>query len=113
LERYYNVIQRTYSILQEVFSSNKIGKLKTCAVHNLYYNFPNPNSFPDTRQLAGLCNEIKEVCEGSEVDYNIPTAEHSPDEIVFNSFEDALRESEPKIEEMDAEQNFPSFDRYH
>ncbi|CAG8849886.1 32021_t:CDS:1, partial [Gigaspora margarita] len=31
----------------------------------------------------------------------------------FNSFEDALRESEPKIEEMDAERNFPSFDRYH
>ncbi|RIB05807.1 hypothetical protein C2G38_2047307 [Gigaspora rosea] len=60
LERYYNVIQKTYSILQEVFSSNKI----------------------DTLQLAGLCNEIKEVCEGSEVDSNI-TTEHSPDEIVL------------------------------
>ncbi|RIB02668.1 hypothetical protein C2G38_2049879 [Gigaspora rosea] len=54
LERYYNVIQRTYSILQEVFTSNKI----------------------DTLQLAGLCNEIKEVCEGSEVESNI-TTEHS------------------------------------
>ncbi|CAG8830981.1 35454_t:CDS:2 [Gigaspora margarita] len=78
LERYYNVIQRTYSILQEVFNA---------------------------RQLASLCNEIKEVCEGSKVDSNIPTAEHSP---VYNSFEDALMESEPKIEEIDTERSFPS-----
>ncbi|RIB24464.1 hypothetical protein C2G38_2168602 [Gigaspora rosea] len=85
LERYYNVIQRTYSILQEVFSSNKI----------------------DTIQLAGLCNEIKEVCEGSEVESNI-TTENSPDGIVLNSFEDALLESEPKIEEINAEQSFPT-----
>ncbi|KAF0538754.1 hypothetical protein F8M41_007522 [Gigaspora margarita] len=89
LERYYNVIQKTYSILQEVFSSNKI----------------------DTLQLAGLCNEIKEVCEESEVESNI-TTEHSPDGIVFNSFEDALFESEPKIEEIDAEQRFPTLVRY-
>ncbi|CAG8855263.1 17661_t:CDS:2, partial [Gigaspora margarita] len=76
LERYYNVIQRTYSILQEAFSSDKI----------------------DARQLAGLYNEIKEVCKGSKVDSNIPTAEHSP---------------EPKIEEIDTERSFPSLVHYH
>ncbi|CAG8845697.1 17292_t:CDS:2, partial [Gigaspora margarita] len=90
LEKYYNVIQRTYSILQEAFSSNKI----------------------DTRQLTDLYNEIRKVCKGSEVDSNIPSAAHSLDDLVYNSFNDALMESEPKIEEIDAGQSFPSLVRY-
>ncbi|CAG8834083.1 36396_t:CDS:2, partial [Racocetra persica] len=54
------------------------------------------------RQLAGLCNEIRDVCGGSEV--------------VYNSFDDALSASEPKIvkviEENDRDQNFPSLNRF-
>ncbi|CAG8453980.1 16702_t:CDS:2 [Dentiscutata heterogama] len=94
LERYYNVIQRTYSILQEAFSSNEI----------------------DISQLAGLCNEIKDVCEGSEVGSNISSAGHSTDNIVYSSFDDALSVFEPKIveviEENDSDQNFPSLNRF-
>ncbi|CAG8684047.1 36032_t:CDS:2 [Gigaspora margarita] len=82
LPTYTKITNQTYSILQEAFSSDKI----------------------DARQLANLCNEIKEVCEGSKVDSNIPTAEHSPD---------ALMESEPKIEEIDTERSFPSLVRYY
>ncbi|RIB01027.1 hypothetical protein C2G38_2232088 [Gigaspora rosea] len=89
LERYYKVIQRTYSILQKAFSSNEI----------------------DISQLAGLCYEIRDVCDGNEVESNITTAENSPEKKVYNSFEEALKESEPKIQEIDTEQSFPSLVR--
>ncbi|CAG8668361.1 11306_t:CDS:2 [Racocetra fulgida] len=96
LEGYYNVIQKTYSILQEVFNSNEIGKIKTYI-----------------RQLADLCKEIKEICEGCEdvvSGSNIPSAYAHPNNI------DALNASEPKIVEVeenreDREQKFPSLVR--
>ncbi|CAG8629564.1 1320_t:CDS:2 [Racocetra fulgida] len=100
LERYYNVIQKTYSVLQE-----------TCAIQNLYYNFPDPNSLLDIRQLADLCKEIKEICEGRE---DVVSGPNIP---IYNSFEDALNASEPKIVEIveengeDREQTFPSLAR--
>ncbi|CAG8739181.1 27404_t:CDS:2 [Dentiscutata erythropus] len=84
LERYYNVIQRTYSILQEVFGSNEI---------------------------ADLCNEIREICDEDFVcGSNIPSAS---DNIVYNSFDDALNASEEKIAEIveDGREQFPTLVR--
>ncbi|RIB19976.1 hypothetical protein C2G38_2035638 [Gigaspora rosea] len=85
LERYYNVIQRTYSVLQEVFSSNEI----------------------DIRQLADLCNEIGEICDEDFVSGNISTTSNN---IVYNSFYDALNASEEKIAEIveDGREQFPT-----
>ncbi|CAG8846679.1 45551_t:CDS:2, partial [Gigaspora margarita] len=65
-----------------------------------------------TRQLVDLYNEIRKVCEGSEVYSNIPSVVHSPDDLVYNSFDNALMESEPKIKEIDAGRSFPSLVRY-
>ncbi|CAG8596133.1 17240_t:CDS:2, partial [Dentiscutata erythropus] len=76
LERYYNIIQRTNYVLQKVFGSNEI----------------------DIRQLEDLCNEIGEICDKDFVScYNIQTISNN---IVYNSFDDALNASEEKITEI-------------
>ncbi|CAG8846205.1 29210_t:CDS:2, partial [Gigaspora margarita] len=79
LERYYYTIEKTFSILQNVFVSNEI----------------------DTRELTELCNEIKEICEEG----SIVASASSDNNRVFNSFEDAIMASEPKIVEVN-EENF-------
>ncbi|CAG8537426.1 3249_t:CDS:2 [Gigaspora margarita] len=62
------------------------------------------------RQLTELCNEIKEICEEG----NIVASGSNNNNIVFNSFEDAIRASEPKIvEENDEEKIMPPLNRQY
>ncbi|CAG8828029.1 22179_t:CDS:2, partial [Racocetra persica] len=71
LKRYYNIIQRPYSVLQELFNSNKI---------------------------ADLCNKIGKICDEDFVSsYNISTISNN---IVYNSFDNTLNASEEKIAEI-------------
>ncbi|CAG8492462.1 11674_t:CDS:2, partial [Dentiscutata erythropus] len=61
----------------------------------------------DIRQLEDLCNEIGEICDKDFVScYNIQTTSNN---IVYNSFDDALNASEEKITEIveDGREQFP------
>ncbi|CAG8507521.1 24739_t:CDS:2 [Gigaspora margarita] len=96
LERYYKVIQKTRSVLEGIVNSNKI----------------------DLLQLVDLREELSEICRAVMSDFNIPAAYSTQNNIVFNSFDEALSASEPKISEInEGEENnnngqiFPSLVR--
>ncbi|CAG8459302.1 27162_t:CDS:2 [Gigaspora margarita] len=78
LERYYKVIQKTHSVLEGVVNSNEI----------------------DLLQLVDLRKELSEICGAVMSDFNIPAAYSNQNNIVFNSFDEALSASEPKISEI-------------